>query len=610
MDTEPSQKVTQEQKESVAAFKHYLVPGNFYNALSLQAKRKPYVLRRSFSYSQASAAAAERTKTQRHRCVQITIGITSDVQSAYETPGPLGHAPLEIVSVLAVLCRPPTNIVQDYVPCSASLLHVPVKGTSVAAALRLPSDLVSGRNLPVIFIVARNCMDVTGIGVPHGKQLAPNVTMGHVLALLRPNEAVLWGSHASVRQTSSMVSLQPATLRVHCAGTVVNGYPPRETSAISFEPCIPAVPAAMSLQVGVAMTEADMPLPPQLRAPRQPDKLDGPLGKIWSDRYRSRHPPCGTVFFKYYSFVNARCVTETAENFACPFCPMECQSFLGLEQHLEASHDMFMYGYSDEANALRTVVVEPKEELYTPGGEFQALENDALRDPVNKEFSFFCPTALRKLRLQQRRSIDQTRAIFPLPSNEAPVAKRARLTQLASTRGAAQLQEEDGDAVPVRRRARRGGAPSPAVFDPVEHYQRLYHARTAVQMKQQELAAIMADPKAAPDSDDEEDIEEWKQRSRRKLAPRTDLCQEEKVFMFNWNVHLRNHPVHADSQVPASCMDFSSNNRAILGSNAAIRRIFVLHLVNLYEYGLLTPHQIDDCLKLLDEPVDAPRFTQ
>lgn len=45
--------------------------------------------------------------------------------------------------------------VQDYVPCSASLLHVPVKGTSVSAALRLPSDLVSGRNLPVIFIVAR-----------------------------------------------------------------------------------------------------------------------------------------------------------------------------------------------------------------------------------------------------------------------------------------------------------------------------------------------------------------------------------------------------------------------------------------------------------------------
>ena len=142
----------------------------------------------------------------RHRCVQITIGVASNVQSPYETPGPLGHEPLETVSVLAVLCRPPTKIaqvnhflvhmicfevsivqrqcgllfgipcavhvmcvnfhrlsanvsmcgcVQDYVPCSASLLHVPLKGTSVSAALRLPSDLVSGRNLPVIFIVAR-----------------------------------------------------------------------------------------------------------------------------------------------------------------------------------------------------------------------------------------------------------------------------------------------------------------------------------------------------------------------------------------------------------------------------------------------------------------------
>ena len=51
---------------------------------------------------------------------------------------------------------------------------------------------------------------------------------------------------------------------------------------------------------------------------------------------------------------------------------------------MEASHDMFMYGYSDEANALRAVVVEPKEELYTPSGEFQLLESDVLRDPVNK----------------------------------------------------------------------------------------------------------------------------------------------------------------------------------------------------------------------------------
>jgi hypothetical protein len=37
-------------------------------------------------------------------------------------------------------------------------------------------------------------------------------------------------------------------------------------------------------------------------------------------------------------------------------------------------------------------------------------------------------------------------------------------------------------------------------------------------------------------------------RCRRKLAPRQDVSAEQKVFMFNWNVHLRKHPVHADWQ--------------------------------------------------------------
>lgn len=55
--------------------------------------------------------------------------------------------------------------------------------------------------------------------------------------------------------------------------------------------------------------------------------------------------------------------------------------------------------------------------------------------------------------------------------------------------------------------------------------------------------------------------------------------------------------------MPASCMDFCVTNKAILSSNAAIRRVFTLHLVNLYEYGLLTPDQIDECLQQLDEPV-------
>jgi len=73
------------------------------------------------------------------------------------------------------------------------------------------------------------------------------------------------------------------------------------------------------------------------------------------------------------------------------------------------------------------------------------------------------------------------------------------------------VQDPPGDVVRVvRRRARRAVQAALQAIDPVENYQRFYHARTAVQMKREEVTAIMANPHKAPDSDDEEDLEEWK----------------------------------------------------------------------------------------------------
>ena len=51
-------------------------------------------------------------------------------------------------------------------------------------------------------------------------------------------------------------------------------------------------------------------------------------------------------------------------------------------------------------------------------------------------------------------------------------------------------------------------------------------------------------------------------RCRRKLAPRQDVCAEQKVFMFNWNVHLRKHPVHADWQARFILLVFLACMRA------------------------------------------------
>jgi hypothetical protein len=51
-------------------------------------------------------------------------------------------------------------------------------------------------------------------------------------------------------------------------------------------------------------------------------------------------------------------------------------------------------------------------------------------------------------------------------------------------------------------------------------------------------------------------------------------------------------------------MNFSRINHGILSTNLAIRRVYTLHLVNLYEFGLLTPYHIDNCLKVVDDLIE------
>lgn len=59
-----------------------------------------------------------------------------------------------------------------------------------------------------------------------------------------------------------------------------------------------------------------------------------------------------------------------------------------------------------------------------------------------------------------------------------------------------------------QKRARH--KPSPSI-----NLTRFYHARTCVRMTKAEVEGILADPQRAPDSDDEEDVEDWKVRPER-----------------------------------------------------------------------------------------------
>jgi hypothetical protein len=57
----------------------------------------------------------------------------------------------------------------------------------------------------------------------------------------------------------------------------------------------------------------------------------------------------------------------------------------GLQQHLEASHDLFVYGFSrDHPDVVPTVNVHIAPDIYNSKGEFVQLDIDAYHMPANK----------------------------------------------------------------------------------------------------------------------------------------------------------------------------------------------------------------------------------
>lgn len=53
-------------------------------------------------------------------------------------------------------------------------------------------------------------------------------------------------------------------------------------------------------------------------------------------------------------------------------------------------------------------------------------------------------------------------------------------------------------------------------------------------------------------------------------------------------------------QMPAACEAFTYNNRHNILRSMELRRIFTMHLISLYEFGLLSPDDINKCMRLLE----------
>lgn len=127
-----------------------------------------------------------------------------------------------------------------------------------------------------------------------------------------------------------------------------------------------------------------------------------------------------------------------------------------------------------------------------------------------------------------------------------------------------------------------------------------YHARSCSRMVAEEVAQILQDPRAVPDSDDEEDHRDRMIRAVKQLDKQTDLSQAEKQLMLSWNLHLHEHPCLANSHMGQRCLDFAAANCQDLRASPDLKRCFMVHLINLWEFNLISPDLVHACVASIE----------
>ena len=168
-----------------------------------------------------------------------------------------------------------------------------------------------------------------------------------------------------------------------------------------------------------------------------------------------------------------------------------------------------------------------------------------------------------------------------LPASRTQATKRGKSSTSKGIIGAHYDLVEDPS-----KPAEFGGVGPPGTF---------YHAKTCLPVERNKNQTPDAD------SDDDEDLHAWAKEDLRHLSDFEDVAPLEKRFMHDWNVFVRRFRPCADKEVPDCLSAFARFKGRDLAGNRQLRRLFTLHLVNAYDFGVIEARVIDDVLKVVEE---------
>lgn len=227
--------------------------------------------------------------------------------------------------------------------------------------------------------------------------------------------------------------------------------------------------------------------------------------------------------------------TEACDNFNCPWCNLNCVALYSLLKHLKLCHPRFNFTYVPTENSVRIdVTISDVYDCSYSGSPFDLLDSTfgrpsrpAMRTPV-------------------------THILVCHPHRPKPA-----LTEFL---------EIDENECNAHRPIMAG------------HNRTYYHITTYTPIMPKEFDV---------DSEDENDPTWLQNKTINMIDEFTDVNDGEKEMMKMWNLHIMRYNFVGDVQIVTACEQFlKERGKELVEKN--LYRNFLLHLTNMFDYGLLS----------------------
>ncbi|ODM96089.1 Polycomb protein suz12-A [Orchesella cincta] len=373
-------------------------------------------------------------------------------------------------------------------------------------------------------------------------------------------------------------------------------------------------PAGKSAKVCIAIRTSDSkvaqfvePPAPLLRAAIK--REDGALNDSNMSLAKLEMRRSVRVIYQFMYGNNSQQQTESHDDLRCPWCSLNCMLLYSLMKHLKLCHPRYQFTYAPIPHGAKIDVTlnDSYDGSYTgsafdlvtqPPGEAFARNGPTKRTEV---FSILVcrPKPIRQS-LQEffdcdEKDVDQRRTY--ITGHNSQKSSELVIITIKISQFNLKLKMSNGSDGFLQEQEYKIEEDIENKIEKVDEIKkdnikkkRLYHhTSTCLPIHPREIDV---------DSEGEPDPEWLRVKTTMMIDEFTDVNEGEKELMKLWNLHVMKYNYVGDCQIPLACKRFVEyHGKELIQKN--LYRNLCLHLTNLFDFGLLTPHGVHTTIQLL-----------